>query len=191
MKPEERDKLQRFRRNGAAGFDALYCEYGERIYRFSLRLCLNPTEAEDLTQEVFLAAYQSLPRFQGRSTLATWLYRIAVFQWRSRISRKALPSVPLEEAQHWEASGADPAETGLNRIGLNKALAALTPLQREAFLLVKGEGLLCREAANVLGIPVGTLKFRVHEAVIRLQSLLSEETEPLPVSDCQEVCREV
>ena len=84
-------------------------------------------------------------------------------------------TVPLDEEWAAAATSPDPARAGVTRISLQSALAALPDAVREAFLLVKAEGLKCREAAAVLGIPEGTVKYRVHQAVILLRELLDEE----------------
>ncbi len=170
MTLDEKNLARRFRDGEAGSFDTLYREYGTRIFRFCLRLCGNDACAEDLTQEVFLAAYVGAKRFEGRSSLATWLYRIALYQWRNMQKACRLETVPLDDTVAVLSS--DPAQAGLERITLENALAALPEPLREAFLLVKSEGFLCREAAEILGIPEGTLKARLYTAVLKLQSLL-------------------
>ncbi len=150
-------------------FDTLYAEHGARIYRFCYRLCGDRTDAEDLTQDVFVAAWQSLPRFAGRAAEQTWLYRIALYRWnRLRTSRPPNTVVLLEDA------GSVPG-TPLLRILLDEAIEDLPPDLHEAFLLVKAEQLSYREAAAILEVPIGTVQSRVFAAVHRLRILLSEE----------------
>ena len=154
-------------------FDALYEAYGARIYRFCYRLCGDKTDAEDLTQEVFVAAWQSLPRFAGRATVQTWLYRIALYRWNRIRATRPPDTVTLLD------NDACTCGSPLSRMMLDEAIDSLPPDMREAFLLVKVEQLSHREAAAVLQIPVGTVQSRVFAAVQRLRSLLSEEA-PLP-----------
>src|SRR5277367_935266 len=123
MTHDENDLVRRFRTGEAGGFETLYREYGVRIYRFCLRLCGNVADAEDLTQEVFLAAYRGLDRFSGRSSLATWLYRIALYRRRSTNGGRRPQIVPLHESP--ALLSADPAQTGLDRISLDNALMQL------------------------------------------------------------------
>ncbi len=163
MRPDER-----------ADFPAFYREYGDRIYRFCYRLCGSVSEAEDLTQEVFLAAFQGRERFQGRSSLQTWLYRIALNCWRHAHRSPRLETVTWEDVTQ-TGPGLEQAVT--NKITLTCSLAALPPDLREAFLLVKAEGLKYREAAQVLDIPQGTVQWRVHEAARRLRTLLTDTGE--------------
>ncbi len=160
----------------AESFTLLYRNYGTRIYRFCRRLCGNDTDAEDLTQDVFLAVFRGAEQFEGRSSLSTWLYRIALYRWRNLRRIRKPTTVSLDEQNDGLVSNSTYAE--LEAISLENALAALPENVREAFLLVKGEGLTCREAAEALGIPEGTLKSRVYSAVVRLQQLLVSDENP-------------
>ncbi|HVK04868.1 MAG TPA: RNA polymerase sigma factor [Armatimonadaceae bacterium] len=182
MTQEERECLERFRRGEPGAFDDLYAQYGPRIYRFCLRLCGGAVaDAEDLTQEVFLAAHGSLHRFEGRSSLSTYLYRISIYCRRQARSRAGDPQrICRGDEEHGAATpashagGEDPARTALARLTLTAALDRLSEAQRTAFLLVKAEGFTCREAAEALDLPVGTVKYQVFEAVARLRTLLEE-----------------
>ncbi len=163
MRPNERD-----------GFPAFYQQYGDRIYRFCYRLCGSAPDAEDLTQEVFLAAFQGAGRFGGRSSVQTWLYRIALNCWRHSRRAPRLDTTTLDGVAQ-AGPGVEQAVT--EQMALSCALAALPPDLREAFLLVKAEGLTHREAAQVLNIPQGTVQWRVHHAARRLRALLTEDEE--------------
>lgn len=169
----ERDEQKRKR-----GFDRLCDEHGAGVYRFCLRLCGGcAADAEDLAQEALIAAFVGLPRFVGRSSLKTWLYRIALYQWRR--TRRADGStsgaekvMPLGDT---EPTLPDLTEAHIARLSLSAAVARLPEPLREAVLLVKMEGLTYREAALVLEIPQGTVQSRVHDAMKRLRVLLSDE----------------
>lgn len=150
-------------------FDALYKAHGARIYRFCYRLCGDKTDAEDLTQEVFVSAWQSLPRFAGRATEQTWLYRIALYRWNRVRTTRPPDTVLLLE------NNACVCGSPLLRMVLDEAIDSLPPDVREAFLLVKVEQLSHREAAAILQVPIGTVQSRVFTAVHRLRILLSEE----------------
>jgi RNA polymerase sigma-70 factor (ECF subfamily) len=159
-------------RTPACSFEMLEKDYGDRIFRFCYRLCGHREDAEDLAQEALILAWKSLPQFQGRSSLATWLYRIALNRWRR--TRRPPPS----DADFDEATAADPTANRLLRLSLDRAMAELPETLRTAFVLVKAEGLKYREAAEVLDVPQGTVQSRVHEATLRLRALLSEELKP-------------
>jgi RNA polymerase sigma-70 factor (ECF subfamily) len=156
------------------GFSALYRQHGDQIYRFCFRLSGSVSDAEDLTQEVFLAAFQGQEKFQGRSSVQTWLYKISLNCWRQSRRKPQLDTAPLEETAQ---SGPDLAQTVTDQIALTCALSVLPPNLRETFLLVRAEGLTYREAAQILDIPQGTVQWRVHEASRRLRALLAEEGE--------------
>ena len=154
-------------------FPAFYQQHGDRLYRFCYRLSGSRADAEDLTQEVFLAAFQGAGRFAGRASVQTWLYRIALNCWRQTRRAPRLDTAPLlDDAAH---SGPNLEQSVTDAASLTCALAALPPDLREAFLLVKAEGLTHREAAQVLDAPLGTVQFRVHNAARRLRALLTED----------------
>ena len=154
-------------------FEDFYRQHGDRIYRFCFRLSGSASDAEDLTQEVFLAAWQGRKRFAGRSSVQTWLYKIALNCWRHS-RRKPQPDTNLLEDEAMQARP-DLAQAVTDSIALSCALNALPPDLRETFLLVRAEGLTYREAASVLAIPQGTVQWRVHEASCRLRVLLTAE----------------
>ncbi len=153
----------------------LYDTHSERVFRFCLRLSFGCQEdAEDLTQEVFLAALGSLSRFAGRSTTQTWLFRIAVFKSRElRLRRQNFPTASVSQETPISSS----ERQTLTRMSLERALKCLTETQREAFLLVKAEGFTSREVAGILQVPQGTVQSRVHEATAKLRAILTEETQ--------------
>lgn len=159
-------------------FQALYDTYSDRIYRFCYRLSGSATDAEDLVQEVFIAAYQGQEKFEGRSTVATWLYRIALYKWRRISQSRERDTLPLlDDTPEPSASTSDPAHTRLERMSLEQAITGLPVDLREAFILVKAEGLKYREAAIALNVPQGTVQRRVHDAVHRLRTLLADDAD--------------
>ncbi|MBC7809409.1 MAG: RNA polymerase sigma factor [Akkermansiaceae bacterium] len=158
-----------------AHFDLLYDAHADWLFRLCLRLCgYCHAEAEDLAQEVLVAVFQSLPRFAGRARLTTWMYAVAIRTRRKHLSRRPPASVSLSTA-NGSAAPTTELEDRLTRIGVEAALIALPDTLRESFVLVKAEGLTHKEAAHLLGIPMGTVQARVHEAARRLRIALSEE----------------
>jgi len=144
------------------------------IYRFLLRLSSNPAVAEDLTQETFLAVWQSIGSFGGKSKFRTWVFGIAYRQFlRSRDKRK-VETVRLDEIRH-EGKAVDPDEILLERDEqqrIRQAVYALPCIYREALCLVHLEGLNYREAAAILGLPIGTVKSRMNVAFKLLREKL-------------------
>jgi RNA polymerase sigma-70 factor (ECF subfamily) len=158
-----------------ARFDAVYDAHADWLFRLCLRLCgYCHAEAEDLAQEVLVAVFRSLPMFAGRARLTTWIYAVTIRTWRKHLSRRPPETLSLagvEEGRAPTTSRDDP----LTRISVEAALTALPDSLREAFVLVKAEGLTHKEAAHLLGVPIGTVQSRVHEAARRLRLALSEE----------------
>jgi RNA polymerase sigma-70 factor, ECF subfamily len=189
MTSHEHDLVQRFQQNKPGAFDAVYAAYGDRVYRFCYRLCGHAADAEDLAQDVFLAAYQGLDRFESRCSLTTWLFRIALYRWQRLRGGPRPETLTMADKLEGAGTAPDPAFASVQRLSLDQALASLAPALREAFLLVKVEGLKYREAAAVLGIPQGTVQSRVHDAAMRLRELLASEFEepaagPAPPIPC-------
>jgi RNA polymerase sigma-70 factor, ECF subfamily len=166
--------VRRFRNGDPAAFEEIYAEFGTSIFRTCLRLCGNRADAEDLTAETFLAAFHARERFEGRSSIRTWLFRIAFHKWRAFRDHPSRHCAELVE----EIESHPP---GIEDLAIEQALRKLPEDLRVSFLLVKAEGLRYREAAEALGIPQGTVQFRVHEAAKRLRRLL--EDEPLPKAE--------
>jgi RNA polymerase sigma-70 factor, ECF subfamily len=148
-------------------------ESAERIFRFCLHLTGGRrADAEDLAQETLLAGFRALPGFLKRAQLSTYLHTIAVHAWRRRAQKPDSQDVAFEERH---ARSVDPIPIHLYRLSLDSAVDALSEPLREAFLLVKVQQLTHREAAAALGVPVGTVQSRVHDAVHQLRKSLSEE----------------
>jgi RNA polymerase sigma-70 factor (ECF subfamily) len=171
---DERALISCLQSGDPAAFAKLYDWYASRILGFLIRLTGNRADAEDLLQEVFLAAYVGRAGFQGKSTLLTWLLGIALRRWRDRTRQVRAETdfridAPLvvESVEDRTASG-DLAASVVDRLLLSNALQALEPTLRDALLLIHSQGLTYREAAQILQEPIGTVKWRVYEALKRL-----------------------
>jgi RNA polymerase sigma-70 factor (ECF subfamily) len=179
MKHEERQLAEGIRMGDAESFRLLYDRHAAQILGYLLRLTNSRAEAEDLVQDVFVAAYVGRTTFRGQSRPISWLLGIATRRWRDRIRRCTPASTSLETlaeigAEELERAG----QTGLegdvvNSITLTRALAQLEPTLREALLLVRSQGLTYVEAAAIMDEPVGTVKWRVSEATRRMQQQLN------------------
>jgi RNA polymerase sigma-70 factor (ECF subfamily) len=156
----------------------LVCAHYQALYRFLVHLTRDVHLAEDLTQETFAAAWEKLATFQGRSTLATWLHRIAYTRFvdaqraeqRATAARQRLEGSPVSSADPLAGLVADEESRRLYR-----ALDALATPERTLLVLHYSQGLSYRDMAAVLEEPIGTLKWRTAEALNRLRSLLNEE----------------
>ena len=130
--------------------------------------------AEDIAQEAFLRAWRGLGAFRGDAAFATWLYAIARRVALDEGRRPAVRTVPIQEAAALaDRRGGDPVLRG----DLERALQALEPAQREAFLLVVVLGLSYQEVGGMAGCPAGTVASRVFRARTRLAAALSVREE--------------
>jgi len=89
--------IERHRLGDASAFDEIFESYERMVFNLALRLCGNPERAADLSQEIFLRIYRHVGRFKGKSSLKTWVYRVAVNCCRSRMARRRLPSLTLPD----------------------------------------------------------------------------------------------
>jgi len=180
---------QRFRARLKAGdhaaFDALFERHAAQVLGFLLPLTGSRAEAEDLVQDVFLAAYRAHASFQGRAKPISWLLGIAIRRWRDGGRRGRLETLALDDE-----GAADECERGfprqaaldtqvLDASALSQALSALPTPFRAALLLVASQGFTYREAADILGEPAGTVKWRVSEAARQMRALLTAGEEDL------------
>ncbi len=171
MTPDESDShlLPAFRRRDRKAFDRLFARHAPGVFTFVQRLTGSCEDAEEIVTETFLAAYQSAPRFLGRARLSTYLLSIARRRVLDRVRR---PSVPTELLGEVYSLSVGTERSVLAAMTLQSALSTLDPAQREAFLLVVGQGLTYAEAARVQSAPMGTVKWRVSEATRRLRAFL-------------------
>jgi RNA polymerase sigma-70 factor (ECF subfamily) len=151
-------------------FEELVRIHADRLYGVVLRLCATPHEAEEVTQETFIRAWRAIARFDGRSQLFTWLYRIGVNEAKRRLQRgeRALRTVSLEEAPGDPPDLSDApephAERDALRAALERAVQALPLAYRAPLVLRDIEGLTTAESAEILGISEAALKSRLHRA---------------------------
>jgi RNA polymerase sigma-70 factor (ECF subfamily) len=139
------------------------------------RLCAgDAARADDLAQETFLRAYRRLSTWRGGARLSTWLHRIAFNAWASEARRRPAPEPPPPD-------GPPPLEeTALARHDLARAFAVLREEERAALSLAYAEDLTHEEAAEILGVPLGTLKTNVLRGKEKLRRLLSPAREVAP-----------
>lgn len=157
-----------------AAFADLVRLYQEPVWRFLTRYVGDAHLAEDLTQETFLKLHRRLGSYRFRSKFSTWVFSIArnsaIDSHRSATRRDRLPEVAPR-----------PAPIGQPGLGveLDEALASLSPKLREALLLVEVLGLRYREVAEVLEVPIGTVKSRVFHARNELTTYLTADSDGL------------
>jgi RNA polymerase sigma-70 factor (ECF subfamily) len=177
------DLVARHREGDIQAFDEVYGRFGEMVYNLSLRLAGNREEAADLTQEVFLRIYRHLGSFGGRSTLKTWVFRIAINHCRDRLSRhhpvmQSIDGDPEEGGATLADPGRGPEELAVAADEGRRVMGGLSRLPavfREAVVLRDLEGLSYEEIAEVLGVRVGTVRSRIARGREHLRLLLERE----------------
>lgn len=176
----ELDLVERHLRGDESAFEAVYLAHADRVYGLCLRLSGSPEDAGDLAQEVFLRVHRHLGRFAGRSTLGTWIWRIAVNVCRSRLARRRPTPVGLEDALAGGepiAAGESPEEAAAlaeHRRRVASALVRLPLKLRVAVILRDVEGLSYEEIARIEGLPLGTVRSRIARGREALRTVLEE-----------------
>lgn len=161
-------------------FSPLVTRYQTRVMRFILKYEYNTHDAQDLAQETFLQAFRALPSFNYRARFSTWLTGIAFNLIKNHIGRtptKQHVHLDIDEQPEGASGSAsdNPARDYENKqllAALAQAVAVLPQHMRDAIVLVASEGLSYEEAADTLGVPVGTVKSRLCRARVQLADAL-------------------
>ena len=169
--------VQRAQAADREAFDVLYAKHVGRVYAVCLRMCANTSEAERLTQDAFVRAWQRLSSFRGDSEFSSWLHRLAVnvVLEDSRAARRRHARVQeVEDPSYFERGGRDHAVDHDSRMDLEQAIATLPPGARQALVLHDVEGYKHEEIATLLGIAAGTVKAQLHRARRLMRERLGE-----------------
>jgi RNA polymerase sigma-70 factor, ECF subfamily len=163
-----------------AAFEIIYQRYHRRTYSLCLRMTSSQTEAEDLTQEVFIQLFRKIGSFRGDSAFSTWLHRMTVNQVLMHFRRRSVKNEKTSESgdmpEQTVTGTANPGKMQVvDRIALKNAIAELPNGYRRVFLLHDVEGFEHEEVARALGISVGTSKSQLHKARLKLRGLLFKE----------------
>ena len=166
-------ELMQMTANGdLAAFEALVDRYQQKMLNYFLRMGVY-TDGEDLVQETFMRLYRGRARYQPKAKFTTYLYTIARSVWVDRI-RKSDRQTRLKEAVSAEAETEQPAPATDQHMDVRQAVAALPERLRAVVVLNVFEGLRYHEIADVLDIPEGTVKSRMHAAMSDLRDQLDE-----------------
>lgn len=180
---DEAKLIARSLKQDSDAFGQLVERYATVIVNLAYRMVGDRTEAEDLAQETFVAAFKALPRFRAESKFSTWLYRIAANKckdWlRAKRPGQGAQDVDVDEVLE---DGVVAEERTPERLlsqqqvaaQLDRAIQRLPPLYREAFVLKHVEGLSYEEMQEILGVNGDTLKMRVYKGRLQLSRELAE-----------------
>jgi RNA polymerase sigma-70 factor (ECF subfamily) len=167
--------VERARSGDTRAFERLYREHSGRVYGLCLRMTRDPAMAEDCTQETFINAWRALDRFETRSSLSTWLHRIAVNAALAK-RRKFSPAMEsVEETDDQPVESEWTLETPLEVEEIEKAIGELPDGARDVLVLYAIYGYSHGEAAEMLGVAEGTCKAQLHRARGLLRERLGME----------------
>jgi len=187
---EERRLIEQSRQGDQGAFDALVRRYEKQLYNTAYRLTGSYDDASDLAQEAFVRAWNNLRSFRGDASFSTWLYRIVTNVFLDeRKRRRARPQRSLEEAlgsdentvtRQFEDAGPTPQDRVEERERwqiLQKAIAELPAPQRVMVVLYHTENRSYEEIAQIMGLPMGTVKSRLNRARLALKNKLAPVAE--------------
>jgi RNA polymerase sigma-70 factor (ECF subfamily) len=168
---EDRDLIAKARRGDVEAYNLLVSRWEKRVFNYLYRLVSNREDALDLSQDVFLKAYQNLPKLDDDARFSAWLFRIAHNEAFSLLrKRKPEDQLPGDLSSPESGGRLLPIELSL---AVQSALGRLNEDQREAVLLKVYQGFKFDEMAEILGCPVSTVKSRLYTAFDLLKTTLS------------------
>jgi RNA polymerase sigma-70 factor, ECF subfamily len=161
--------------------------YSERVYRLALKILNDPQDAEDILQETFLKVMRALPSFEGRSSLSTWIYRIATNEALMLLRKRKYGNTSIDDVANGDSEEGErelqiidwcclPERellSGEARVYLDKAIESLPDLLKIVFILRDIEGLSIHETAEALNLTEVTVKTRLLRARLFLRDKLS------------------
>jgi len=174
--------IDRFLAGDSAAFTALVHRHERRVYNLAFRMLGREEDAKDATQEAFLSALRKLSTFRGQAAFTTWLHRVTVnacYDLLRRRRREPVPSDPQEQPGPPEA---DPAASVSSAVDVQRALLGVPEEFRSVLVMRDALDMAYDDIADVLGIPTGTVKSRLHRGRVALARLLpgerSEHSQP-------------
>jgi|HubBroStandDraft_6_1064221.scaffolds.fasta_scaffold472017_1 RNA polymerase sigma-70 factor (ECF subfamily) len=182
-KLSESEAIRLAQQGDPAAFEFLYRLHSRKVFGICLRMAVDRSEAEDLTQETFLTIFRKIQGYRGESAFSTWLHRVTVNTILMRFRKKNIPSDSLDEPSDWDENGSKiPLQLGerdlqlsgtIDRLNLERAIDQLAPGCKMMFLLHDVEGYRHEEIAALAGCTVGNSKSQLHKARVRLREILS------------------
>lgn len=161
-------------------FDQLVTDFEPRVRQLAFRLLGWRDEVDDVTQDVFLAAFRATPRFRGDAQLWTWLMRITINQCRTRQRKRYMrwKGLKMLLSRQWHLSAAARAdetpERDETKTRIREAVSQLAPKDREVIVLYYLEEMDVNAMTDLLGVTVSNVNVRLHRARERLRTLLSD-----------------
>ena len=166
--------VRRAQKGDVDAFESLYSQHLKRVYNIAWRMMGNPSDAEDVAQEVMLKAWRALPAFKLDSALGTWLYRITMNACADELRRRKAQTVSVEQMQ---ADGQELASDGFEEGSVTQgsiagAVSRLSEEYRAALILRDIQGYSYEEIADILRCPIGTVRSRINRAREQMRNML-------------------
>ena len=162
-------------------FNELVIRWERHIYGLTLRMLGRDEEAKDATQETFISAYRNLSKFRGEAKFSSWIYRIALNICNTRLRGRSRSAISIEEER--ETHGFEIAQDGYDiseniqqqqiATHVRRALQGLPPEMRQVIVMKEYEGLKFNEIADILGLPLSTVKTRMYTGLTELKKRLA------------------
>lgn len=181
MEQDDQQLIDEVLKGTTASFDVLVHRYHRRLFGLMFHFCGNREDAEDLTQETWVLAYRKLNQFAFASSFYTWLSRIAVNHMISRRRKKQMDKVmervPLDADEQSDRAPAVDASLVANekRELIQWGLSQLEPDRRTVLILRDFDGLDYHQIAEIISVPIGTVRSRLHRARLDLHEMLKDK----------------
>lgn len=186
MNSDDKRLLRRLQLGEAQAFAELLDRDGARVRALVLRMGVSPSDADDLTQDIWIAVFRGVGSFRGDAQLSTWVYRVAInccLKWREKLGRapdgsqgrsQSQSDDELEDVASTELSALPPRELERRELGeqVRGAIELLSDAHRAVVVLHEMQGLTYAQCAEALQVPVGTVKSRLFNAFGRLRERL-------------------
>ena len=161
-------------------FKSWLIEHGGAVLKVARAYTRTTEDRQDLVQEILLQVWQSLPRFQGRASASTWIYRVALntaLGWHRKEHRRQIRQQPILEIADLSAAGLDSAQQAVEREVVERLYAAIRQLPKTdaALVLLYLDDLSYRHMAEVLGISETNVGVKLNRAKKALSELMNEE----------------
>lgn len=167
---DEKVLLSRCRAGELAAFDVLLGRYRERVLNLAFQLLGDRNAAEDVAQEVFVNAFAAIGQFRGDAAFFTWLYRLTLNACHAN-QRRRKDWISYEEKDHAATNNSSPEKDAIAHLSVQRALSELSPTLRSVLVLRELHELSYEEIAQILHLPIGTVRSRLHEGRRRFREI--------------------
>lgn len=182
MSSDDRELVASYIGGDSTAFEELMRRHETHIYNLCLRMLSRPEDARDATQEAFLTAFRKLKSFRGDAAFGTWIHRVAVNACYDQLRRRKRRPEEELPAELGSASD-DPAEAAVRGVDVRAALSLVPDEFRVVLILHDVQDLAYEAVAEILEIPVGTVKSRLHRGRVALAGHLEGTPDGSPASE--------